>query len=119
VESRFARKVTPLETSIPYQNQSFRSFSGGVIVERNFTPRDIVARWTWHSLEQPIVIGEVKVSSGDLIVCDRDGVIVVPSAIADEIVAKAATIVGTESDMRKAIIAGMDPKQTYLLHGKF
>jgi 4-hydroxy-4-methyl-2-oxoglutarate aldolase len=93
--------------------------SGLAVFCTHLTPRDIVARWTWHSLEQPIVIGEVKVSSGDLIVGDRDGVIVVPGVIADEIVAEAATIVGTESDMRKAIIAGTDPKQAYLLHGKF
>jgi hypothetical protein len=37
VVSRFARKVTPQETSIRYQNQSFKSFSGWVIVGRNFT----------------------------------------------------------------------------------
>ena len=42
-----------------------------------------------------------------------------PGAIADDVVADAATIAGTESDMRKAIIAGMDAKEAYLLYGKF
>lgn len=93
--------------------------SGLAVFCTHLTPRDIVGRWTWHSLGQPIIIGDVEVSSGDLIAGDRDGVIVVPGAIADDVVAEAATIAGTESDMRKAIIAGMDAKEAYLLYGKF
>jgi regulator of RNase E activity RraA len=70
-------------------------------------------------LNQPIVIGDATIAPGDLIVGDRDGVIVVPGGIADEAVVEATAVIRTESAMRKDILNGMDPKAAYLKHRKF
>jgi regulator of RNase E activity RraA len=93
--------------------------SGLVVFCAHLTPRDIVGRWTWQVLNQPIVIGDATIAPGDLIVGDRDGVIVVPGGIADEAVAEATAVIRTESAMRKDILNGMDPKEAYLKHRKF
>jgi 4-hydroxy-4-methyl-2-oxoglutarate aldolase len=83
------------------------------------TPLDIVARWVPDRVGEPVTIGRVTVSAGDQVVADRDGVVVVPAALAAEVAAEARRVMSTESDMRKAILAGMDPKEAYLKYGKF
>jgi 4-hydroxy-4-methyl-2-oxoglutarate aldolase len=86
---------------------------------RYFTPRDIVGHWLPESFDQPITIGAVTIHPGDLILGDRDGVVILPRARAKEIVAAAETAIATESLVRKAILDGMDPQQAYLTYGKF
>lgn len=83
------------------------------------TPRDIVARWACQQTGAPIVIGGVTISAGDLVVGDRDGVVVVPGGIADDVIREAARIEDTESEMRRAILSGMDPVAAYRTFGKF
>jgi len=43
----------------------------------------------------------------------------VPRAIAEDVVAKTEEVVATESDMRRALIGGMDPVAAYRKYGKF
>ena len=43
----------------------------------------------------------------------------VPRALAAEVVAKTEEVVATESDMRRALVGGMDPVDAYNEHGKF
>jgi 4-hydroxy-4-methyl-2-oxoglutarate aldolase len=86
---------------------------------RYFTPRDIVGYWLPDSYDQPIRIGEVTIHSGDLVLGDRDGMVILPEARAEEIVAAAETAIGTENLVRKAILEGMDPQEAYLKYGKF
>jgi 4-hydroxy-4-methyl-2-oxoglutarate aldolase len=93
--------------------------SGLPVFCTHLTPRDIVARWTWSGLGEPVVIGDVTIASGDLIVGDRDGIVVVAQGIAQDILAEAAATLATESAMRQAILSGMDPKAAFLKHGKF
>ena len=50
---------------------------------------------------------------------DCDGVVVVPAAAADEVIARTEEVVATESDMRRALIDGMDPVAAYNKYGKF
>jgi regulator of RNase E activity RraA len=45
--------------------------------------------------------------------------VIVPRAIADEVVRRTEEVVSTESDMRKALIGGMDPIAAYETYGKF
>ena len=49
----------------------------------------------------------------------RDGVVIVPREAAEETVARTEQVMSTESEMRKAILDGMDPEQAYLKFGKF
>ena len=50
---------------------------------------------------------------------DRDGVVIIPAEIAAEVVTKTEEVVATESDMRRALVSGMDPVEAYLKFGKF
>jgi 4-hydroxy-4-methyl-2-oxoglutarate aldolase len=83
------------------------------------TPSDIVARWVPDRFGEPVTIGAVTVATGDYVLGDRDGVIIVPAAIASEVIAKTEEVVATESDMRRALIDGMDPVAAYNKYGKF
>ena len=86
---------------------------------RGFTPRDIVGHWLPAAIGEPIRIGDVTIASGDYLVGDRDGLLRVPQALVDEVIAKAETAMATESLVRKAILAGTDPQEAYLKYGKF
>ena len=86
---------------------------------RGFTPRDIVGYWLPIATNAPIAIGDVAIASGDYMVGDRDGLVRVPMALAEEVVEKTEAAMATESLVRKAILAGADPQQAYLKYGKF
>jgi 4-hydroxy-4-methyl-2-oxoglutarate aldolase len=83
------------------------------------TPSDVVERWIPDRYGEPVTIGEVTISTGDFVLGDRDGVVVIPRELAEDVVAKAEEVVATESDMRRALIAGMDPVEAYQRYGKF
>ncbi|MGO4715158.1 RraA family protein [Bradyrhizobium sp. 2TAF24] len=86
---------------------------------RGFTPRDIVGYWLPEATGVDIRIGDVVIAPGDYMVGDRDGLIRVPAARVEEIVAAAEQAIATESQVRTAILSGMDPQQAYLRYGKF
>ena len=89
-----------------------------VFCEAN-TPADIVERWTFDRLGEPITIGTVTIRSGDWLLGDRDGVIVIPQEIVEEAVTETEAVMSTEGEMRRAIMDGMDAEQAYLKFGKF
>ena len=68
---------------------------------------------------EPVTIGAVTVTSGDYVLGDRDGVVIIPRALAEKAVAQAEEVVATESEMRQALISGMDPVEAYNKYGKF
>jgi 4-hydroxy-4-methyl-2-oxoglutarate aldolase len=86
---------------------------------RGFTPRDIVGHWLPVATNVPIIIGGATIAPGDYMVGDRDGLIRIPKAQAQEIVEKAEAAMLTENLVRKAILLGADPQQAYLKYGKF
>ena len=83
------------------------------------TPADIVERWIPDRYGEPITIGDVTIATGDYLLGDRDGVVVVPRALIEEVVTKTEEVVATESDMRRALVGGMDPVEAYNTYGKF
>ena len=83
------------------------------------TPADIVERWKYNSLGDPITIGTVTIRSGDYVVADMDGAVIIPKEVITEVVDKTENIMATESEMRLAILEGMDPEQAYLKFRKF
>jgi 4-hydroxy-4-methyl-2-oxoglutarate aldolase len=83
------------------------------------TPADIVERWVPDSFAEPVTIGTVTIATGDYLVGDRDGVVVIPQSIVQEVVTRTEKIVATESDMRRALLGGMDPVEAYRTFGKF
>ena len=83
------------------------------------TPADIVERWIPDAFGEPIAIGNVTIATGDYVLGDRDGVVVIPQSIAQEAVTRTEAVVATESDMRRALLGGMDPVEAYRTFGKF
>ena len=80
---------------------------------RYYTPADVVGRWLAEALGEPIEIGGVSISTGDYLLADIDGVVVIPEGIAEDVVAKTEEIINTESALRRDILQGMDPQQAY------
>ncbi len=66
------------------------------------------------TLKQPISIGATRIAPGDLIVGDRDGVVVIPPDRLTDVLAAAAHRVKHETAMKRELRAG---KSTLALHG--
>ena len=92
---------------------------GMPIWRTHHTPRDIVGMWLPTATEVPIVIGEVVIAPGDWLHGDRDGMVRIPGAVLDEVIAAGIAAMQTESKVRKAILEGMDPQEAYRQFGKF
>src|SRR5947207_5638251 len=83
------------------------------------TPSDVVERWVPDRYSEPITIGTVPIRTGDFLLGDRDGVVIIPRDAVEEVVARTEEVVATESEMRTALIGGMDPIEAYNRYGKF
>ncbi|MFV0359974.1 RraA family protein [Tropicimonas sp.] len=83
------------------------------------TPRDVVGMWRPTAVDRPVMIGECLINPGDWLHGDRDGMVVIPVEILDEIIERSVAAMQTESLVRKAILGGTDPQEAYLRHGKF
>ena len=83
------------------------------------TPQDSVPRWRVTDWGQPVTIGGVRVSLGDVVVGDLDGVVVVPRRVAHETLVRCEKLVGTERRLRGAVRGGMPPLDAYEKFGVF
>lgn len=84
-----------------------------------YTPADVVGRWRAYGYGEPIEIGGVQIQTGDYVMADRDGAVIIPIDIVEEVAVKTEEVLKTESLVRKAIIKGLDPQEAYLKYGKF
>jgi 4-hydroxy-4-methyl-2-oxoglutarate aldolase len=55
----------------------------------------------------PVVIGGVAVASGDIVIGDADGVVVVPLAQVDGVIARLAAVRAAEADLDAKVRAGL------------
>ena len=83
------------------------------------TPADIVERWVPDRFGEPVTIGDVTVTTGDYLLGDRDGVVIIPRDSVTETLERTEAVMATESEMRSALIDGMDPVDAYNRFGKF
>jgi regulator of RNase E activity RraA len=83
------------------------------------TPQDSVPRWRVQDWGQPVTIGGVRVSLGDIVVADWDGVVVVPRRVAHEVLMRCEKLVSTENRVRAAVRRGMTPVEAYEKFGSF
>lgn len=83
------------------------------------TPRDVVGLWRPTGVDVPVMIGDVLVRPGDWLHGDRDGMVVIPVELLDQVIEASVAAMQTESLVRRAILDGMDPQEAYLAHGKF
>jgi 4-hydroxy-4-methyl-2-oxoglutarate aldolase len=97
----------------------FISDEGFPVFARHVTPEDCTWRWHVTATQVPITVGAVHIEPGDWVVGDEDGVVVVPTAVAAEVLADAEAKVGTESAIRDAVRAGVTPLEAYERYGTF
>ena len=86
---------------------------GWPVFFRYFTPIDVVGRWRVSSMGSPIVIGDISILSGDYILADVDGVVVIPQSLIEAVVIRTEEIMTTENELRTMILRGMDPQEAY------
>ena len=86
---------------------------------RFVTPEDSTWRWELQETQASITVGQARIEPGDWIVGDDDGVVVVPAAVAAEVLADAEEKVATESEIRAAVRAGLLPLEAYERYGTF
>lgn len=101
------------------RDSGFISKIGFKVFCKYFTPVDVVGRWVADGFGKPINIGGVAIHTGDYVMADRDGVVIIPGKIAEEVIEKTEEVLRTESLVRKAILEGVDPQEAYLKYGKF
>ena len=83
------------------------------------TPQDSVPRWRVADWGQPVTIGGVRASLGDLVVGDLDGVVIIPRRAAHEVLKRCEKLVGTETRVRLAVRRGTTPLAAYQQFGSF
>jgi regulator of RNase E activity RraA len=98
-----------------------------MIVGENFpvfarftTPQDSTGRWELveHGHVE-LEIGGVRIVRGDWVVADRDGIVVIPEGIAEDVIGEAEQKAATESEIRVAVRAGTAPLEAYEQYGTF
>lgn len=92
---------------------------GFPVFARFYTPRDVVGAWTPDTFQEPLDFCGVTIRSGDYLIADIDGAVIIPGDIAEEIVTEVEEIMQKENLVRKAILEGTSPKEAYLTYGKF
>ena len=55
----------------------------------------------------PVTVGGVPVETGDMVICDRDGVVVVPFEQIDDVAATLKTLTAAEAQVEAKVKAGM------------
>ena len=93
------------------------------VCARGTSPIESSRRWRIHALNVPIAMpgtltSQVRVSPGDWIVAEADGVMVVPQEIAMEALVKAEKIEAEEEGMRRDMAAGMSFEDAYKKWGR-
>src|SRR4030095_8626800 len=83
------------------------------------TPQDSVPRWRVSDWGQPVTIGGVPISLGDIVVGYLGGSVVVPRRAAHEVLGRCEKLVGTEDKVRSAVRRGMTPLAAYEKFGAF
>ena len=78
---------------------------------------DISFRGRVEDYRAPTVVGGVPVKPGDVVFGDRDGVLIIPSEMAEEAVARAVEKVEAENHVRDAFRAGMSAVEAFCRFG--
>ena len=90
---------------------NFPTFSTGRYAQ------DQRGRGTVVDFRLPVTIGQVRVTPGDVVFGDLDGVIVIPQKVEEEVIRKAMEKASTESRVRIAIAGGMSAVDAFARFG--
>jgi len=86
---------------------------------RHSTPEGANIRWEIIDWDVPAVPGSVRVTPGDMVVGDRDGVVVVPERLAVGVLHEAEALMSREDTIRDAVRSGVPPVEAFREHGSF
>ena len=84
-----------------------------------YTPKDIVSYWKAIDIGTSIKIGGVSINTGDYLIADIDGIVIIPKKDVIDILEQSENLINTESELRKEIREGMDPQEAYLKYRAF
>ncbi|MFV0428911.1 MAG: RraA family protein [Arachnia sp.] len=79
--------------------------------------QDSSIRTVVHDYRTPVTIGGVRVTPGDLVVGDVDGVLVIPQELEAEVIQRALHKAATENRVRQAIESGMSATVAFDTYG--
>lgn len=86
---------------------------------RYTTPQDCVVRWDLVAENAPVTVGGVRISPGDYIVADHDGIVAIPAEVCDVVLSESENKVATENEIREAVRSGTLPLDAYDRFGTF
>jgi 4-hydroxy-4-methyl-2-oxoglutarate aldolase len=86
---------------------------------RYTTPQDGPGRWEVTEWGGSVRLGDVDVATGDYLVADADGALVIPQATVTKVLELAEEIVLTENKVRAAVTDGLPPIAAYEQFGRF
>lgn len=93
---------------------------GFPVFARFTTPQDSIPRWELRAHgDVTVEIGAVRIAPGDWVVADRDGIVVVPASLVDEVLAEAEQKASVENRVRDAVREGVLPLDAYDRFGTF
>lgn len=84
---------------------------------RDVNPRNGIGRWEMVSSGKPVSIGDVTINTGDLIIAEFDGILVVPEPHIIDVLVKAEEICGIEELVRADMRDGLSPVEGLARHG--
>lgn len=92
------------------------------VYARYRTPVQSIGRWKVTGWQMPVympgaTVKRVIVNPGDMVFCDVDGAIVVPAAIAEQVLLKAEALTATEVKIRADLDAGTTLAQVLAKYG--
>jgi len=84
---------------------------GYPVYTRSFSMRTGKDRVTVEGVNVPVNVGDARVAPGDILLGDSDGVVVIPQARENEVLAEAEKISAVEEQIRSALKAGKTLKE--------
>jgi 4-hydroxy-4-methyl-2-oxoglutarate aldolase len=93
------------------REMKFPVFAGGI------GPLDSKGRGKVAAIDVPVEVGGARVCPGDLVFGDADGVVVVPRAVEEQVVAAALAKVAGENATREALARGEKLAEVFKRHG--
>jgi regulator of RNase E activity RraA len=84
---------------------------------RGIRPLDSLGRGRVMAYDVPVRCGDVLVRPGELVFADFDGVVVVPQAVEDEVLQRAAEKAGRENASRDELLQGKSLREVYDRYG--
>ena len=84
---------------------------------RHRTPKDSAGRQMVEAYDVPIEIGGVTVNPGDLVMIDADGMVVIPSSRAEEVIEKSLEKLEKEDTTRDELLKGRLLREVYDQYG--